>query len=70
METDFAGRQIREIDFSNEKTPFKIGRFHAHDYFGDGSFYLLDTPGHSIGHICGLARTTAGGPDDERTQPL
>ncbi|KAG8631491.1 hypothetical protein KVT40_000631 [Elsinoe batatas] len=28
--------------------------------FGDGSFYLVDTPGHSVGHICGLARTTGG----------
>jgi hypothetical protein len=28
------------------------------DYFGDGSFYLLDSPGHLLGHICGLARTT------------
>jgi glyoxylase-like metal-dependent hydrolase (beta-lactamase superfamily II) len=26
---------------------------------GDGSFYLLDTPGHATGHMCGLARTTA-----------
>jgi len=28
------------------------------DYFGDGSFYLLDTPGHAIGHLCALVRTT------------
>lgn len=27
-------------------------------FFGDGSFYLLDTPGHCIGHIAGLARTS------------
>ncbi|CAD0013444.1 unnamed protein product [Aureobasidium pullulans] len=37
----------------------KIGRFNAYDYFGDGSFYLLDTPGHAQGHVCALARTTA-----------
>jgi glyoxylase-like metal-dependent hydrolase (beta-lactamase superfamily II) len=30
----------------------------ALDFFGDGSFYLLDTPGHAIGHLSGLARTT------------
>jgi hypothetical protein len=36
-----------------------IGRFAAFDYFGDGSFYLLDSPGHAIGHLCGLARTTS-----------
>lgn len=28
------------------------------DFFGDGSFYLLDTPGHCVGHMAGLARTT------------
>ncbi|KAI9689758.1 MAG: hypothetical protein M1822_009640 [Bathelium mastoideum] len=54
-DSDFAGRALREITFS--ETP-KLGRFRAHDYFGDGSFYLLDTPGHTLGHLCGLARTT------------
>ncbi|KAL7812746.1 Metallo-hydrolase/oxidoreductase [Trichoderma gracile] len=29
----------------------------AHDFFGDGSFYLVDTPGHLPGHITGLAQT-------------
>lgn len=32
--------------------------FKAIDFFGDGSFYLLNTPGHAIGHIGGLVRTT------------
>ncbi|KAK5281584.1 hypothetical protein LTR40_004615 [Exophiala xenobiotica] len=36
----------------------RIGQFRAFDLFGDGSFYLLDTPGHAIGHLAGLARTT------------
>lgn len=31
------------------------------DFFGDGSFYLLDTPGHCVGHMAGLARTSTGG---------
>ncbi|KAJ5874242.1 uncharacterized protein N7529_002672 [Penicillium soppii] len=35
-----------------------IGGFKAHDFFGDGSFYILDAPGHAVGHICGLARTS------------
>ena len=35
-----------------------IGKFPAHDYFADGSFYLLDSPGHAIGHLCALARVT------------
>ena len=37
----------------------KVGRFDAADYFGDGSFYLLDAPGHSAGHVCGFARVTS-----------
>lgn len=44
-----------EIDFS--KTDINIGRFNAFDYFGDGSFYILNSPGHAIGHINALART-------------
>ncbi|KAF2182047.1 hypothetical protein K469DRAFT_740550 [Zopfia rhizophila CBS 207.26] len=48
-------RDIREIFFDKL---FKIGNFRAHDYFGDGSFYLLNTPSHAIGHMCGLDRTT------------
>lgn len=52
-ESDYEGRELREITF---KQGLKIGRFEAFDYFGDGSFYLLDSPGHAIGHMCGLAR--------------
>lgn len=55
LDSDFAGRTVREIpekDFS-----LLIGRFPAFDYFGDGSFYLLHSPGHTVGHMCGLART-------------
>lgn len=58
MDTDFVGRDLREISFNGERGGFKIGRFNAFDYFGDGSFYLLDTPGHTVGHICGFARTS------------
>jgi len=54
-ESDYAGRELREIAFDKG---LKIGRFKAVDYFGDGSFYLLDSPGHAIGHMCGLARVT------------
>lgn len=55
QESDYANRQLREISFDSG---LKIGQFPAFDYFGDGSFYLLDSPGHAIGHLCGLARTT------------
>ncbi|KAN0117651.1 Beta-lactamase-like protein [Hyaloscypha variabilis] len=54
-ESDYEGRELREIGFDQG---LKIGRFGAFDYFGDGSFYLLDSPGHAIGHMCGLARAT------------
>ncbi|KAM5349467.1 hypothetical protein ACJ41O_005972 [Fusarium nematophilum] len=57
LESDFAGRQVREI--SSEEFNLKIGRMPAVDYFGDGSFYLLDAPGHCQGHMCGLARLTS-----------
>ncbi|CAI4215978.1 unnamed protein product [Parascedosporium putredinis] len=51
------GRNLREINCTGEGS-LKIGKFDAFDYFGDGSFYLLDTPGHAVGHLNGLARTT------------
>ncbi|KAJ5171300.1 uncharacterized protein N7500_004083 [Penicillium coprophilum] len=54
---EFSGRRLREITFEGENT-LQIGQFRAFDFFGDGSFYLLDTPGHAIGHLAGLARTT------------
>ncbi|PSS00706.1 beta-lactamase-like protein, partial [Coniella lustricola] len=58
LDSDFAGRELREIEFDDAT---KVGRFRAFDYFGDGSFYLLDSPGHAVGHLCGLARVTSGG---------
>ncbi|KAJ9608747.1 hypothetical protein H2200_006518 [Cladophialophora chaetospira] len=58
-ESDYAGRTLREINFQEGQLgTLQIGRFPAFDYFGDGSFYLLDSPGHAVGHLCGLARTT------------
>ncbi|KAI5309971.1 hypothetical protein KEM55_002018 [Ascosphaera atra] len=58
LESDYEGRELVEISFSGDDV-IKIGRFPAIDYFGDGSFYLLDAPGHAHGHLCGLVRTTA-----------
>ncbi|KAF9698626.1 hypothetical protein EKO04_003945 [Ascochyta lentis] len=43
LASDFAGHFIDEISFKDHD--FSIGDFRAHDYFGDGSFYLLDVPG-------------------------
>ncbi|GAM41183.1 hypothetical protein TCE0_041f14119 [Talaromyces pinophilus] len=50
------GRVVHEINFDKK---LKFGRFDAFDFFGDGSFYLLDGPGHAVGHLCAVARTTA-----------
>ncbi|CRG84048.1 hypothetical protein PISL3812_01389 [Talaromyces islandicus] len=55
LESDYTGRQLREINF---ETGLRIGQFRAMDFFSDGSFYLLDSPGHAVGHMCALARTT------------
>ncbi|KAJ6134635.1 hypothetical protein N7523_000957 [Penicillium sp. IBT 18751x] len=54
---DITGRSLQEINF--EEDPIQIGRFRGFDFFGDGSFYILDTPGHAVGHLAGLARTTS-----------
>ncbi|ROV97805.1 hypothetical protein VPNG_08654 [Cytospora leucostoma] len=66
LDSDGAGRVVREVSFTAAPGtgggPLRIGRFDAFDYFGDGSFYLLDAPGHAPGHMCGLARTTADPP--------
>lgn len=51
------GRQFEEVEFPQELI---IGGYRARDFFDDGSFYVLDTPGHAVGHICALARTTCG----------
>lgn len=47
---------VREIQFDPQK---RIGRFEAFDYFDDGSYYILNAPGHAIGHICALAKVTS-----------
>lgn len=72
LDADAEGRVVREISFdasdselgSGKGRNLKIGRFDAFDYFGDGSFYLLDAPGHAVGHICGLARTASASAQD------
>jgi len=58
LESDISGRKVHEFDFTREGKGLKLGPFHGLDFFNDGSFYILDTPGHTTGHICGLARTS------------
>jgi glyoxylase-like metal-dependent hydrolase (beta-lactamase superfamily II) len=55
VQSDYMGRELLEISFDDYDC-LRIGRFRAFDFFGDGSFYLLDAPGHAIGHLCALAR--------------
>jgi glyoxylase-like metal-dependent hydrolase (beta-lactamase superfamily II) len=65
LESDLANRQVIELNFdtgnsgNNTYQTLTIGHFRALDYFGDGSFYLLDSPGHTVGHISALARVTS-----------
>jgi glyoxylase-like metal-dependent hydrolase (beta-lactamase superfamily II) len=55
----YEGREVIELDFSsNHPNAFKIGSYPAYDWFGDASFYILSTPGHTKSHLCCLARTT------------
>ncbi|KAH0843126.1 ornithine carbamoyltransferase [Fonsecaea monophora] len=53
-ECDYTGRELYEPSF----TDLKIGDFDANDFFGDGSFYLLSAPGHTVAHLAALVRTT------------
>ena len=49
--------RVREISYEDGQW-VSFGPFpRAFDFFGDGSFLLLDAPGHMAGHMMGLART-------------
>ncbi|OOF91853.1 hypothetical protein ASPCADRAFT_210777 [Aspergillus carbonarius ITEM 5010] len=65
LESDFHGRSLIELNPSQFNV--QIGGYKAHDFFKDGSFYLLNVPGHAVGHICGLARTTSASADGTAT---
>ncbi|KAJ7637464.1 hypothetical protein B0H17DRAFT_1172505 [Mycena rosella] len=54
--SDFAGHNVTEINFAAINLTF--AGLKAIDYFGDGSFYLLNTPGHLLGHMSALTRVT------------
>ena len=49
LERDYQDRMLREIDFGSEHNSTVIGGMRAFDFFGDGSFYLLDAPGVRMG---------------------
>ena len=57
------GRELVEVSFDDAEKGLKVGPSRAYDYFGDGSFYLLDSPGHTYTHMAALARVTTS-PED------
>ncbi len=59
LQETFEGRELIELDFGSSASPLYIGGLRALDWFDDGSFYLLEAPGHTSDHIVALARTSA-----------
>ncbi|RYP58072.1 hypothetical protein DL769_009125 [Monosporascus sp. CRB-8-3] len=51
------GRNLIELDFATDRRATRVGGWDAVDWFGDGSFYVLHSTGHTNEHLCGLART-------------
>jgi hypothetical protein len=43
LESDFLGREVLEFEYPEDN--ILINGMKTYDYFGDGSFYLLDAPG-------------------------
>ncbi|KAL1410486.1 hypothetical protein Q8F55_004499 [Vanrija albida] len=59
LDSDLPFGSEREVEELNDKSPWvQIGSYKGIDYFGDGSFYILDAYGHMVGHIAALVRTT------------
>ncbi|KAK0202307.1 beta-lactamase-like protein [Desarmillaria ectypa] len=56
LETDFEGRKVTQLAL--EDFALTIGEYETFDYFSDGSLYILNYPGHQLGHIAALARVT------------
>ncbi|KAJ3729665.1 beta-lactamase-like protein [Lentinula raphanica] len=65
------GRSVRYLEFK-ETLPFESHSKYlpsyfkkTNDFFGDGSFLLIDAPGHFPGHLAALARVTGSiGPSE------
>ncbi|KAJ0115522.1 hypothetical protein J7T55_012802 [Diaporthe amygdali] len=59
LDSAFLGRSVRELEFGTENPAMEnIGGFRAVDFWGDGSFWVLECPGHTGHHIGALCRTT------------
>lgn len=55
FEDAFEGRKVHEVKFSDG---LQLLGFQAYDYFDDSSLYILSAPGHAIGHLSALVKTT------------
>ncbi|KAN0131826.1 hypothetical protein V8E53_010354 [Lactarius tabidus] len=55
----FEARELIELDFNKNASTLSVAGLRAIDWFEDGSFYLLEAPGHTAEHIMALARTSA-----------
>lgn len=59
LDSDLPVGTERELIELNDKSGWvDIGAYKGIDYFGDGSFYILEAYGHMIGHVAALVRTT------------
>lgn len=56
-ESEIEGREV--IELGEQEFTLDIGGYSAHDALGDGSFYIMSCPGHTVGHLCALARVTS-----------
>ncbi|KAF7311972.1 Metallo-beta-lactamase superfamily protein [Mycena indigotica] len=56
QKSDLDGHKVIKADFSSSKTT--IAGLPAIDFLGDGSLFLLDSPGHLQGHMTAIVRTT------------
>ena len=56
LDSAYRGRRVQEVNLATSTT--NIGGFRAVDFFNDGSFWLLEAPGHTDHHLCALCRTT------------
>lgn len=56
IKSHLAGFDIEPVRYPVRMAPFD----RAWDFFGDGSVWILATPGHTPGHASALVRTTGG----------
>jgi len=60
LESDFPDGRTREL--REDEYTVSIGPYgKAHDFFGDGSLYLIDSSGHMPGHTVALLNSEKGG---------